>query len=101
MPRRSGYVRIDISDVIDEIDDDDLLEEIKHRKLIVAGDAQDFMPMDDLVEAYAELLRGRASEAMAILDRIIHPKWGSMKLAQAELARALSLTQGNQNSERN
>lgn len=77
-------VSIDVCEVIDAIDDDDLLEEVKSRKLIV-GAASDFVPEDDIREAYAELLRGRPSEALAILDRLINPKWRSTKAAEAAL----------------
>lgn len=85
---RSGYVRIDISEVMDEIEDEWLLEEVKHRKLIVPGDAVDFIPEDDIREACEELLRGRPHEALAILQRIVSPKWSSVKASQKAFEQA-------------
>lgn len=92
--RRSGYVTVDVYEVIDAIDDEDLLEEVKSRKLIIGTAATDFIPEDDIREAYEELLRGRASEALAILDRLVHPKWGSVKAAQAAWQNAVSPSEG-------
>ncbi len=87
---RSGYLRVDVSELLDEIEDDALLEEIKHRKLIVPGNDSDFVPEDDIRDARMELLRNRPAEALAILDRI----WTDMKAAQSALHTAL--TQGEQ-----
>lgn len=71
---RSGYVRIDIDDIIDEIEDDVLVAELENRRLITqpAGASYD----QDLVkDAYQELRVGRVAEAMSILDRLLNPKW--------------------------
>jgi hypothetical protein len=72
---KRGYltVDVDISEVIDEIDDFDLLEEIKERKLSLGRD--DFDPLEDIRDAYNELLRGRMGEAKVILERLLMPKW--------------------------
>lgn len=87
---RSGYVTIDISDVVDEIEDDVLLNEVAARKLVVspAGEAYD----QDLVrEAYLELRVGRVAEALSILDRLINPKWTTVKAAQSNYDRIKGL----------
>jgi hypothetical protein len=85
--RRMGTVSVDVWDVIDQIDDEALLEEVKERKLAVGG-GPDFVPEDELRDAYAELLRNRPAEALAILDRLLNPKWGSTKAAEAALRSA-------------
>lgn len=80
--RRTGYVQIEVSEILNEIDDDDLLDEVASRKLTLAGgEAYD----QDLVrEAYNELRVGRAKEAAAILDRLLNPKWKSTADCAAE-----------------
>ncbi len=85
MGKRRGYVTVtvDISDVIDDIDDASLLEEVKERKLSLGRD--DFDPMDDLRDAHEELLRGRPAEALAILERLIRPKWRSTNACEIAL----------------
>jgi hypothetical protein len=89
--RGSGYlsVDVDLGEALDACDDDMLLEEMKRRKLNLGRD--DFEPMDDLRDAHEELLRGRSAGALAILDRLIHPKWQSTKGCETELRRAKNL----------
>ena len=79
--RRSGYIQIDVSECLDEIDDDQLLDELHSRKLSPAkpGDTVD---LDIVREAYAALNRGNAIEARVILDRLLFPKWASPAKAQ-------------------
>jgi len=86
--RRSGYmtVDVDLDEALDHVDDDTLMAEVKQRKLSLGRD--DFEPMDDLRDAHDELLRGRPAEALAIIERLINPKWQSTKLCEAELRRA-------------
>lgn len=86
MSRRTGYITIDISEVMSEIDDYDLLQECADRKLSV--EPNESTDMDIVREAYAALERGHVAEAKSILDRLIFPKWRSAKLAEQELARA-------------
>jgi hypothetical protein len=83
--RRRGYmtVDVDLGEAIDEMTDEMLLEEIKDRKLSLGRD--DFDPVDDLKDAHEELLRGRPAEALAILERLIRPKWRNTKACEAEL----------------
>lgn len=83
--RRNGIIRIDVEELLDQVDDENLIAEVQSRKLIVGSPAIDFVPEDDLREAYVELLRGRPREAMAILDRMIHPKWNSAKACETAL----------------
>jgi hypothetical protein len=71
----AGTISIDVSEVIDEIEDDVLLEEIRARKLLVGSPGDESTDVDIVREAYAELLRGRPSEALSILDRLLNPKW--------------------------
>lgn len=77
--RRSGYVRIDVGEIIDEIDDGDLVDEVKRRKLAIDTDAP---TMEMVQEAYEELRRGRPAEALSILDRLVLPKWKTSDAAK-------------------
>lgn len=72
--RRTGYIQIDVSEVLDELDDVDLVEELKSRG-IDAGMSDDGLSMAR--EAYEELCRGRPLEARAVLERLLFPKWTS------------------------
>jgi hypothetical protein len=83
--RRRGYmtVDVDLGEAIDEMTDEMLLEEIKDRKLSLGRD--DFDPVDDLKDAHEELLRGRPAEALAILERLIRPKWKNTRACEMEL----------------
>lgn len=80
--RRFGRIEIDVTDLLDQVEDDDLLEEIKSRG-IDAGIEHDGMDMAR--EAYNELLRGRSHEAMSILDRLLNPKWKSRDACSSAL----------------
>lgn len=73
---RSGYVRININDVIGEIEDDCLLAELVSRKLTAAqpGETCD---LDIVREAYDALLRGDRTEAQSVLGGLLFPKWKS------------------------
>lgn len=78
MKRRSGLISIDVAMLIDQIDDGDIEDEFRARKLhLKVPDAPD--AADDIRDAYEELLRGRPTEARAILERILHPKWRDPK----------------------
>lgn len=68
---RSGTITIEASHVIDQIEDEDLLDEVRRRDLHIEK-INDF---EDVAAAYRELLRGRHADALAILDRILKPKW--------------------------
>lgn len=71
--RRFGYVSVPVQDILDEVEDDDLLAEVADR-----GISQDLADGKEMVvEAYNELRRGRPLEALAILDRLLNPKWSS------------------------
>lgn len=83
--RYSGSIRIDVHDVIGEIGDEDLLEEVRDRKLIPAPNGvTEAYPIELVEEAHAALLVGRVAEAVAILDRLIHPKWRDSAHAQKQ-----------------
>lgn len=86
--RRSGYmsVEVDLDEALEALDDESLMQEIKDRKLSLGRD--DFEPMDDLRDAHEELLRNRPAEALAILERLLRPKWQSTKACEAELRRS-------------
>ena len=79
--RRSGTVTIDVevSEFIDEIDDALLLQEIEDRKL---DSLSTFDPVDDLVEIRCELLRDRPAEALAIVERLLRPKWSNARMCE-------------------
>jgi hypothetical protein len=89
--RRSGYmsVEVDLDEALEHLDDNSLIEELKQRKLSLGRD--DFDPMDDLRDAQEELLRGRPAAALAILERLIRPKWQSTRACEAEMKRAVPL----------
>ena len=87
--KHSGSICIDVTDYIGEISDDDLLEELKSRKLSIDG-ADESTDLEIVSEAYAELLRGRAVEALAILDRLLNPKWQATKSCEDQYRAALS-----------
>lgn len=72
---RRGYVQIDINDVMDEIEDDVLLEEVRSRGLI--GNDGESSDIEIVREAYEALGRGRRVEARSILERLLYPKWRS------------------------
>ena len=81
MSRRSGTISIEVSEFIGEICDDDLLDEVSERKLVV-GTEHEAVPLDLVEEAHLELLRGRPDEARALLDRLLLPKWRHKKAAE-------------------
>jgi hypothetical protein len=83
--RRRGYmtVDVDLGEALEEIDDETLIQEVQDRKLNLG--AYDFEPEAELREAYAELLRGRPAEALAILDRLLRPKWNTAKACEIAL----------------
>lgn len=84
--RRSGYLQIDVSELLNEVDDDDLLDEVASRKLITtaAGETYD---SDAVKDAFNELRCGRVAEAMSILDRLLNPKWTTPKACEAAYAK--------------
>jgi len=87
--RRCGYmsVDVDLSEAIEHITDEVLLEEVEERKLTKAK-GYDFEPIAEMRDAYEELLRGRPAEALAILDRLLNPKWNSIRACETDLKRA-------------
>lgn len=86
--RRSGEVRIDVSDVIDQIGDDDLIDEVRARKLHVTGDLGrvEFFDRDYAVRAYEDLLGGRPSDALVLLERALFPTLVTEKVYRKALA---------------
>lgn len=67
-------VEVEVSDVIDEIEDDHLIEEAKRRKLILPADVSPQPYVKDYVQmAHEELMGGRAASALALLDRALFP----------------------------
>lgn len=79
---RRNSVTIDVCEVVDAIDDEFLIEEVRRRKLVIGGET-DALPEDLIEEAYLELVRGRTAEARTILERLLYPKWRSPAAAQA------------------
>ena len=87
--RGSGYMTVDVDlyDALQSVDDEMLLTEMKERKLNLGR--ADFEPVDDLLSMLVRnSLRGRPAEALAILERLINPKWHCTEACEAELARA-------------
>lgn len=79
-------VDVDLDEALERIDDQTLIDEVKDRKLSLGRD--DFDPMDDLRDARMELLRGRPAEALAILERLIRPKWQNVRACEIDFAQA-------------
>jgi len=95
MARRGcGYltVDVDLDDALEAISDERLVQEVNKRQLNLGRD--DIDVEDDLRNAYAELLAHRPAEAMAILDRLLRPKWDS----PAACERALRTLRQNHNA---
>lgn len=65
-------IDFDVADYIDDLSDDELLEEVAARGLDLGEQTGDLIR-----EAYNELRGGRPAEALAILDRLLYPKWHS------------------------
>jgi len=73
---RSGRLSIDvdISDVMEEIEDDHLIEEATRRKLLKPAETSAQPYVKEYVQlAHEELMAGRASSALALLDRALFP----------------------------
>ena len=81
----SGFISICIDHVLDQIDDEELLAEMKRRDL----DLETVNDLDDVAAAHRELLTGRPSEALAILDRILNPKWPTSERCLEQYRKAL------------
>ena len=82
--RRRGYltVDVDLSKAVDEMTDEMLIEELTLRKLPLGRNH--FDPMDDLRDMREELLRGRSAHALAILERLIYPKWPNVQACETD-----------------
>ena len=94
MARRGrGYmtVEVDLHEALQEMTDEMILEEAQERKL--TSGAYSFDPMEELQELHQELLRNRPAEALAILERLIRPKWHSTQACEADLKRAKTMRQ--------
>jgi len=81
--KHRGYmtVEVDLDEALDNVSDEMLLQEVDDRKLKRVG-ASDFDPVEDLCDARDELLRGRSAEALAILERLLRPKWSDAKACE-------------------
>jgi len=88
---RSSSITIDVpvSDVLDEIDDDDLLKEVRNRELELPAGVEASIGCD---RSYAEeailLLRtGRSWDALTLLERALHPKFQDRAACEKALAK--------------
>lgn len=76
-------VEIYPDEVLDQLSDDDLLEEIKKRNL--SAKAKHIEPLQDFAEEILSALRSRDyEEAELLLERILHPKFSTIALCEAE-----------------
>lgn len=82
---RSGYVRVDISDIIEEIPDEELVGAVTRRKLLPKGEIISFA---DVEAAFDYLRRGDVAEALLRLERIVRPKWKTLADAEAAYQKA-------------
>lgn len=84
----SLYTKIDLSDIWDEISDDQLREEMERRCISVARTVEEAKhdSLSPLVEEALELLRsGRGYDAALTLERALFPKWKSPEDAFKQL----------------
>lgn len=88
MARRSGYIQIDVSEFLHEATDEDILAEVKSRKLVIASEGTTVLSGDLCEDAYQRLLRGDAAEALLCLERALYPKWRSEELCRAAYQQA-------------
>jgi hypothetical protein len=66
---RSGYVRVDISDVVEEIQDEDILRECKSRGLFpLAGGLAPHQLRERLEDILQEIRAGRSTDALRRVD---------------------------------
>jgi hypothetical protein len=79
---RSGIIRIDVSDVIEEIEDDDLVDELWRRRLTM-GHSGHSIDLEIVLEAHDALVRGRPVEARRILECLLLPKWKNVAECEA------------------
>jgi len=80
--------RIDLSDIWDEIGDDDLRQEMDRRCIEAARTVEEAKAdtLTPLVEEALALLRsGRADDAALSLERALFPKWKSPEEALRQL----------------
>lgn len=91
--RHRGYmtVEVDLAEALERCSDEILLQEVEERKLKRAG-TSDWDPIDDLRDARDELLRHRPSEALAILERMLRPKWSDARACEIALRSAARKT---------
>ncbi len=81
-----AMIDIDIMDYIDELSDDDLLLEVHSRKLSLSDNES--TDIEIVRDAYDALLRGHVAEARSILDRLLNPKWPSVKSCERDFKQA-------------
>jgi len=78
---RRGRIEIDVSELLDQVDDDYLIEECEARKLSTSnGVAVEF---DEVERAYDYLKSRDYTEALLILERLVRPKWKTLADAEA------------------
>lgn len=67
-------VDVEISEILENLEDDDLIEEARSRKLLFPPETAPQPYVKDYVQlAHEELMAGRASSALALLDRALFP----------------------------
>lgn len=91
MTRRSSisvHTHVDLDDIFYEIDDEDLLEELKSRKINVPKALVED-EMDLVRDAYQELRRGSLMDAAVILERLLYPKWKALDICEKQYSDAI------------
>jgi hypothetical protein len=71
-------VEVSVAEVLGELSNEDLIQEMEDRNIDGAIDGAD--------ELLRCLKRGDITEAVVFLERMLHPKWRSTKLAEAAFA---------------
>lgn len=94
---RNGQISLNVDvdvwldEVLEEMSDEDIIEEAARRKLEqrVANKLKaEGDPMEMLDEVMEALRRRDVDDAICLLDRIMHPKFNSLKLCEAAFAKA-------------
>lgn len=86
---RSGTIEIDVCDLLDELTDDQILDEVKSREI---GDGLKREIRRDLEDIECALMAHRPSEALAIVDRLLHPKWRESAECLRQYQRSRTMT---------
>jgi hypothetical protein len=81
----SVYVDVDVDGIIEDISDEDLIAELKSRKVTIP---QERAIIDLAEEALTWLRCGNAAEAQLVLERTLFPEWSTPMACLESIAKA-------------